>query len=48
MVDDSVFDKHAGANLQQKPYRPEFQGEPKVNCGYFVREPQQTQKLLPR
>jgi hypothetical protein len=46
MVDDRVFDRHAGANLQQEPYRPEFQGKPKDYCGQFVREPQQTPNLL--
>jgi hypothetical protein len=29
MVDDSIFDWHVGANLQQKPDRPELQDESK-------------------
>ncbi len=36
MVDDSVFDRHAGANLQQKPYRPEFQDEPKGHRSHLM------------
>jgi hypothetical protein len=36
MVDDSIPDKHAGANLQQEPYRPEFQDESKDHRRHFV------------
>jgi hypothetical protein len=38
MVDDSIFDRLAGANLQQKPYRSEFQDESKENSRHFMRE----------
>ena len=36
MVDDSIFDWHAGANLQQKPDRPEFQDESKDHRRNFM------------